>query len=165
MRAPLTDASGSSSSPWPTPNASKASNDTTLTRSGDGRETPNKLGWAVAWATPQAHDAKGSPGRAAQEAGGFQASLAAQVKQWPTPTSRDWKDGACQGADVESNALLGRVALEGTEAGALNPDWVESLMGFPAGWTRTDGPPAASKRSTSGKRRASRKVSPNDGSG
>ena len=108
---PLAVAAKLSASPWPTPNASKASNDTTLTCSGDGRETPNKLGWAVAWATPQAHDAKG------------------------------------------------------TEAGALNPHWVESLMGFPAGWTRTDGPQAAAKSNTSGKRRASRKPRPNGGTG
>lgn len=33
---------------WPTPNASKAGNDVTLRASGDGRQTPNKLGWAVA---------------------------------------------------------------------------------------------------------------------
>jgi len=32
----------------PTPGASKASNDTTLTCSGDGRERPNKLGWVAA---------------------------------------------------------------------------------------------------------------------
>ncbi len=32
---------------WPTPNACKASNDTTLRKSGDGRDRPNKLGWAV----------------------------------------------------------------------------------------------------------------------
>jgi len=30
---------------------------------------------------------------------------------WPTATSRDWKDGACQNANVEENALLGRVAV------------------------------------------------------
>jgi len=33
---------------WPTPGAAKANNDTSLTCSGDGREKPNKLGWAVA---------------------------------------------------------------------------------------------------------------------
>lgn len=98
-------------------------------------------------------------------AGDPRGRLECAVATWPTPTSRDWKDDACQGADVESNALLGRVALEGTESGALNPDWVEMLMGFPADWTRTDGPQGAAKRSTKGSRRASRKASPNDGSG
>lgn len=44
--APAIGGSASSSS-LPTPSASKAGNDTTLTCSGDGRERPNKLGWAV----------------------------------------------------------------------------------------------------------------------
>ena len=59
----------------PTPTSEKAGNDTGLRCSGDGREKPNKLGWAVALL--------------------------------PTPTARDWKDGApC--AAVPENALLGR---------------------------------------------------------
>ena len=38
----------SASGLWPTPGAAKANTDLTLTCSGDGREKPNKLGWAVA---------------------------------------------------------------------------------------------------------------------
>lgn len=50
------------SSLLPTPNAAKAGSDTTLTCSGDGREKPNKLGWAVTLlSTPQARDYKGLP--------------------------------------------------------------------------------------------------------
>jgi hypothetical protein len=33
---------------WPTPNASPLTSSMTLTCSGDGRTTPNKLGWSVA---------------------------------------------------------------------------------------------------------------------
>jgi hypothetical protein len=56
--APLTK--GTASGLWPTPNASKAANDLTLTKSGDGRTKPNKLGWAVAlWPTPTRRDTKG----------------------------------------------------------------------------------------------------------
>jgi DNA (cytosine-5)-methyltransferase 1 len=54
---------------------------------------------------------------------------------WPTPTSRDWKDGDCRNADVEQNGLLGRVALTDQPKGSLNPAWVETLQGFPQGWT------------------------------
>lgn len=43
---------------------------------------------------------------------------------WPTPTTRDWKDGASMDADVPLNALLGRVA------------W---LTGWPAVTTMTGG--------------------------
>ena len=82
---------------------------------------------------------------------------------WPTPTSRDWKDGTAEACrNVPANGLLGReVHLWGTPnshprtftprqqtrpndekyqlanqvGGSLNPAWVEWLMGFPPGWT------------------------------
>lgn len=82
---------------------------------------------------------------------------------WPTPTSRDWKDGDCRNANVEANGLLGRVALEHQPKGSLNPDWVEALQGFPPGWT--DGLPDEAKPSTRGNRRASRRKRTKDGSG
>jgi len=76
----------------------------------------------------------------------------------PTPTARDWKDGAhC--ANVEENAILGRVAwalstdfgryqaavdrwasifgappAPTDDKGRLNPPFVEWMMGYPAGW-------------------------------
>jgi hypothetical protein len=42
---------------WPTPTAERVGNRMDTTISGDGRETPNKLGWAVAmWPTARAND-------------------------------------------------------------------------------------------------------------
>jgi len=83
--------------------------------------------------------------------------------RWPTPTSRDYKDGACADQDVPTNALLGRSAarwwtpnamqgknsgrldewggkgnpFRGTEMGKakLNPNFVDWMMGWPVGWT------------------------------
>jgi len=57
---------------------------------------------------------------------------------WPTPTSRDYKDGVyCPNVPV--NKLLGREVWEGPDnGGRLNPDWVEWLMGWPIGWTSLD---------------------------
>jgi len=68
---------------------------------------------------------------------------------WPTPTTRDHKDGSfCP--NVESNALLGRVVWtagplpSGSNASTgkpvayrLNPNFSRWLMGFPAGWANS----------------------------
>jgi len=57
---------------------------------------------------------------------------------WPTPTSRDHKDGAFT-PNVEINGLLGRTVWNGlseptAKPGALAPEFVCWLMGFPAEW-------------------------------
>lgn len=98
------------------------------------------------WPTPTARDndkQKDAPGREGAP------SLSALIKQWPTPNARDYK-GPGGGHQAKGGNCLP------TEAGAhgrsLNPSWVESLMGFPLGWT--DGLPVPAKNSTRGKRRA-----------
>jgi len=58
---------------------------------------------------------------------------------WPTPTTRDHKGGrkpetlAASGRG-EANSLNDAVTIR-DQHGALNPEWVEWLMGFPPGWT------------------------------
>ena len=91
--------------------------------------------------TPTANDWKGPnmSGSGSASCNG----LATHVKMWPTPTTRDHKDGtakSCQ--NVPENGLLGRAihCRNSPEpqveiSGSLNPTWVELLMGFPAGWT------------------------------
>jgi hypothetical protein len=103
--------------------------------------------------------------------------------KWPTPTARDWKDtGDLTG--VPENSLLPRVVarvereqwatptahprthtprrvdhgeqLANQVGGALNPTWVEWLMGFPLEWTAL--PPSetpSSRRSRNGSAGAS----------
>lgn len=102
--APPTAGTGSSSL-LPTPNADRVANRTDTQLSGDGRSTPNKLGWAVGALLP-------TP--AAQEPGGTLedyhdrlrahdgreptfAPLSMVVQLLPTPTSRDGK-----GSDLPS---------------------------------------------------------------
>jgi len=64
--------------------------------------------------------------------------LAVEAKRaLPTPSATDHKGsskpGQRRGQPTEP--------IEPGSGGRLNPDWVESLMGFPPGWTCTDGPP------------------------
>lgn len=59
-----------------------------------------------------------------------------KLAAWPTPMTRDHKDGTAT-YDVPTNGHLGRAAPRDptSHPGQLNPDWVEMLMGFPIGWT------------------------------
>lgn len=89
------------------------------------------------WATPAATDAQGSHG------GGQGRSLRtdlARLKRRTTPGR--WATPTCQAAknngspsQHERNSL----PLDAQAGGALNPEWVEMLMGFPVGWTEVSG--------------------------
>jgi hypothetical protein len=79
------------------------------------------------------------------------------VAMWPTPTSRDWKDVTdprtwnCT-EDRDRFDQLGRAVFKdgaATGGGALNPTWVEWLMGFPLGWTVCDASVTRSSRKSS----------------
>ena len=67
----------------------------------------------------------------------------ASAQRWMTPTARDHKDGATTLANTPVNGLLGRQVLKTGMAGGdssaarrtLNPLFVETLMGWPTGWT------------------------------
>jgi DNA (cytosine-5)-methyltransferase 1 len=64
------------------------------------------------------------------------------VRLWPTPTSRDYRNGmALETVDKRQEESSRGVNLSEhiqrleRNNGALNPMWVEGLMGFPLGWT------------------------------
>lgn len=103
---------------WPTPNSAKAGNDVTLTCSGDGREKPNKLGWAVA------------------------VSLGSTRS---TPTVNAAQNATAPPSQHERNTGGLSVETGSSVAAPLNPAWVAILMGFPADWTAINGPRAAVK--------------------
>jgi DNA (cytosine-5)-methyltransferase 1 len=134
-----------------------------------GRDVRDKQGKVPAmWPTPNAADHLSNktetPERwlqrkAIKDAQGinlqFPLRIAAQM--WPTPTSRDWKDVTdprtwdCT-EDRDRFDQLGRAVFkDGTAAGggALNPTWVEWLMGFPLGWTVCDASGTRSSRRSS----------------
>jgi len=55
-----------------------------------------------------------------------------RLESWATPTARDHKSGRGK-EDRDYKELTPMV--ERTQAGKLNPRWVETLMGLPIGWT------------------------------
>lgn len=145
---------------WPTPvgeDSESAARTTTQGRPG-WKSGGTLLDVARQWQTPSVADTMGGHlSRGGKRSG--ELLLRGQVKQWATPTTRDWKDGACSDADVPTNALLGRQAVRAevfqdsrpapkTEADGLpilpgaqtsrlqlNERFVEALMGLRTGWT------------------------------
>jgi hypothetical protein len=102
------------------------------------------------WLTPQG--ASENPAAHNQING----ELKNQVRQFPTPQSRDWEGQSQRGqyapGDCLPNAVMfptpntsnstgpwegmeGGPNLQTVVSGQLNPTWVEWLMGFPEGWT------------------------------
>tara|TARA_Y100000114_G_scaffold2728_1_gene2236 strand:+ start:1265 stop:1870 length:606 start_codon:yes stop_codon:yes gene_type:complete len=95
------------------------------------------------WATPRTTDGTGGPrkldekGRRISQSNPdlvFGANLADQVRMWPTPTARDYKDNGSSPAELARNS----VTLETHAGGSLNPQFVEYLMGYPIGYTDLD---------------------------
>ena len=57
------------------------------------------------------------------------------MRMWPTPTARDHKDS---GENTDYQKIKEKSKLAGHAGGSLNPQWVEWLMGYPAGWTELE---------------------------
>ena len=180
--APLTGAIGCSSSrgAWATP----------TTRDHKDGASPGDvpvngmLGRQVLWPTPDAggFNASETPEsftarqerlRAKHRNGnGCGTPLAMAVRLWPTPTEGD--SAASGNRNLPgSRAHAGTSLTDAANGGqgrarvSLNPAWVESLMGFPPGWTEsgspdTAGPQGRPSRKPGGKRRASPAVSPSE---
>jgi hypothetical protein len=110
---------------FPTPTAT----DNNAQVRGQGKTVGTKrgttlAGYAKMWPTPQAADHKNMDTA-------NQPMLSSEVKLWPTPVERDWKSGKVSEATHNKNSR----PLSDQVGGQLNPQWVEWLMGYPAGWT------------------------------
>jgi len=96
------------------------------------------------WSTPIASDSVGCVQSEKALAKGFKPRLTEQANRWPTPSACT-RDGTKAGGHAglaggsgnraKLYKLLGK--KEGKKLGsqALNPDWVEWLMGWPIRWT------------------------------
>lgn len=142
---------------WPTPTATPYGTTNNGTRDGSTayatKGTPSLDTLAKLWPTAVASDAK----RAALSRGTDQAkgSLTEAVCStlWPTATAMDSAASRRHGYMVKGNSgttltdamdlhIDGPRASETRQGGrstmVLNPEFVESLMGFPQGWTDPD---------------------------
>jgi len=110
-----------------------------------GRDVRDKQGKVPAmWPTPKA--SAGEPdfakmtGRDNRKPGAG-LSLATMAVLYPTPTVQDASNNGGP-SQYERNSL----PLNAVAGGALNPTWVEWLMGFPLGWTALDASATPSSR-------------------
>lgn len=137
---------------WPTP----VSDDTGLRKKKYAQGgTPLSMA-AGMWPTPDATPRGATPNFTGKRPSGHKESFNLQTaaKMWPTPTAQDASNtgGASQHKrntlplntavmypTMDAGAAKGRGQASADQrsrlGGSLNPEWVEWLMGFPAGWT------------------------------
>lgn len=100
-----------------------------------------RTGWnpGETWPTPNAGDGTRNAGSSLEARRGHQINLIDMVmhrereKLLPTPLATDAKNNGGPGQQRRHTPQLGAVV-----GGALNPNWVEWLMGWPLGWTDCD---------------------------
>jgi hypothetical protein len=132
---------------WPTPKARDWKGESQRGTDAPGDALMNMVNWA----TPRGEDSQ-----CAGAHHGKPDSLHAQTKAtWATPASADCigATGGGQGRSLRTDTAQ--------SPGQLHPDWVETLQGYPVGWTDV-GPPDRAKRSTTGSRRAQGTASPTE---
>ena len=141
---------------WPTPLAQEAKHGTVtdweLTTDHVGTKESLRVKVAKAeqpqWRPPHANNWENASTMEERTSGGHTVNLQDQVRQWPTPSARDWKDtpGMAQSAtnadgshrdrtDQLPRKVYANEPQGTTQGGSLNPTWVEWLMGYPSEWT------------------------------
>jgi len=134
---------------WQTPTAQDASRDRHNQR--DGSVTLSLLGQARLWPTPTASlGAKGGLVKPSNARVRGNLAEGLSLRTWPTPQARDGdeKRGMPSPGLAKRRLNAGKSNLEdaisasgpATQPRALNPDWVELLMGWPRSWTMVPPP-------------------------
>lgn len=156
---------------WPTPTVGNAEGGQSMAgasstgRREDGRKVtvslPGVAQLVSGWPTPTRQDAasSGAAGYSTESGrhSGTTLTDAARATGWATPT-RDWKDGACQDANVPVNSLLGRQVFSSPapmrDSGPyrLNVRFSLWLMAIPQDWL-THAPKRSGQRVTRSSRR------------
>lgn len=134
---------------WPTPRSSDGEHGGPNQRDSKGKYA---LAGAVhhspsLWPTPQARDYRSadteeSPRGERKTEQGWSTDLNDAVKLWSTPTAVAYKGSGQYGSgswahDMDRGNLKAQV-MEPANKGQLNPDWEETLMNLPVGWTDED---------------------------
>jgi hypothetical protein len=128
---------------WPTPRAGDGHHGGPNSRDSSGRYA---LSGAVhhadmkMWPTPRANDAEKRGNIADDPRNGLPAAVIHEPKMWPTPQAGDEKDrgnlsNPCIQRRMEIGKQVNLSMCASDQSGQLNPEWVETLMGFPPGWT------------------------------
>jgi len=149
---------------WPTPIVGDAhlssTKEVAQKRLKEGKVTLSRAVQSETWPTPSSRDYKGGHGTIVEEDGKYYrvsnttgtkygARLDAQVEKmeadrtWPTPRSSEWKDtgpvGSKSHTHMDKKGYLCTKTKDPNEPkGALNPDWVEWLMGYAPGYTNPE---------------------------
>ena len=124
------------------PDAEPTNTGRRLSKDGKSSHSLNLADSVKNWPTPATRDYKGVSGKGRQKRKGNPAdTLPNAIAQYPTVTANENASGTPAG---NMQKMLGndpRVRGETPEQwskGALNPTWVEWLMGWPIGWTLGD---------------------------
>lgn len=121
---------------WPTPRANDAEKrgDFDASNKRNGLPAAVKL-WPTPTATLGSKGGRATP-RKSREGGTLIEALSAR-RLWPTPTAMNSAGGSalCKWGGSGARAKLRTMVTSQELNGALNPAWVEWLMGWPIGWT------------------------------
>lgn len=116
---------------WPTPMASDGCKGGPAQR--DGRGRPYLAGAIHLWPTPKASPS-GPDFAPRKRPGSGGDDLATAVARADFPATAPTSSRDAPPVQAHRNSSAGALPRNG-EHGQLNPEWVEWLMGFPAGWT------------------------------